>query len=168
MPIYTVLAPRPPADSVEVDPVDYVFVKDGFCWPCLVIAEIWMIFRRLWRVLLIYLIAVVVVLAIRQVIGGPLPIVFLVLAHFYFALEANALRVWTLRRRGYRLVGVAAGRRVGEAEIRFFHELEFPRRDLRQPPPDRLRSAAGGGPIRGPSAESGEVVGLFPAPGGSS
>jgi hypothetical protein len=166
MPVYTVLAARPPAESVEPDPLDYVFVKDGFCWPCLVIPEIWMIFRRLWLVLIIYLVVVGIVLALRAVIGGPLPGLFLVLAHFYFALEANAFRVWTLRRRGYRLVGVAAGRRVEEAEIRFFHELEFPRRDLRQPPPDRLRSAVAG-PVRGPSAESGEVVGLFPAPGGS-
>jgi hypothetical protein len=164
--IYTVLAPPSPSPSVEPDPLDYVFVKDGFCWPCLFFAVIWMVFRRLWLVLAVYVVVGLALTAIGDQTNSRIPLVFLILAHIWFALEANALRVWTLRRRGYSLVGVAEGKRVGDAEIRFFHEMEYPRRDPRQPPPARMQAAMGG-PARGPSAESGEVVGLFPSPGGS-
>jgi hypothetical protein len=163
--IYTVLAPPPPSAAVEADPADYVFVKDGFCWPALFFAEIWMIFRRQWLVLLLYLIGLAIIFAATNRIDGPVPLVVLVFAHLLFALEANSLRRWTLTRHGYRLIGVAAGRRVGDAEIRFFHDLESPRRDPRQPPPSRVQAALGMPSIR-PSTESGEVVGLFPAPGG--
>jgi hypothetical protein len=166
MAIYTVLAPPPPSPSAEPDPLDYVFVKDGFCWPCLFFAVVWMVFRRLWLVLVFYLVAGVAIAAVWEATDSPIAFVFLLLAHLWFALEANALRVWTLRRRGYSPVGVAEGRRVGDAEIRFFHELETPRHDPRQPPPARMQAALRG-PARGPSAESGEVVGLFPSPGGS-
>jgi hypothetical protein len=165
MPSYIVLAAPPPSASEAPDPVEYVFVKDGFCWPCLISPELWMIFRRLWLVLLIYLAAWAAVLIVTRLAGGPLPILFLVLAHIFFALEANALRVWTLQRRGYETVGVARGRRVEEAEVRFFNELESSHGDWRQPP--IARPPASGGPMRGPSAESGEVVGLFPSPGGT-
>ncbi len=166
MTIYTVLAPPPPAGSAEADPLDYVFVKDGFNWPCVVSPELWMIFRRLWLVLIAFVVAVVAVLLLARATQSPLPGIFLALAHFFFALEANNLRVWTLLRRDYRMVGVAEGRNIEDAEIRFFHAREEPpRRDPRLPPPARLQSAMGIPAMRGPSAESGEVVGLFPAPG---
>ena len=149
---------------MEADPVAYVFVKDGFCWPCLFVAPFWLLFRRLWLVFLLYLAATALIAAANRFIGGPVPALFALLAHFYFALEANGLRRWNLLRRGYRVIGVAEGRRVGEAEVRFFYELTFPRFDFRQPPPGRLHAAMG--EARGPSAESGEVVGFFPAPAG--
>jgi hypothetical protein len=165
MPLYTVLAPPPPDTAVDPDPVAYVFVKDGFCWPCLFVPLPWIIFRRLWLVLLLYLLAGAIVLGVGSAIGGALPGLFLVLAHFYFALEANGLRRWTLERRGYRLIGVAQGRRVGEAEIRFFHELAAPvRRDPRQPPGARPAPPFNPPP---PSTEAGEIVGFFPVPGGT-
>ena len=164
MPLYTVLAPPTPSDSVDADPVAYVFVKDGFCWPCLFVAELWQLFRRLWLVLLLYLAVVVIITAAGRFIGGPLPWLVLIFFHFYFALEANGLRRWTLLRHGYRVIGVAEGRRIADAEVRFFYELTYPRFDFRQPPPGRLQSAMG--ETGAPSAESGEVVGFFPVPGG--
>jgi hypothetical protein len=166
MPLYTVLAPPPPAESIEPDPVAYVFVKDGLCWPFLFFAVIWPLFRRLWLVLVLYLVTVAIIAAIAGTVGGPLPVLALAFVHVFFALQANGLRRWTLGRHGYALIGVAEGRRVGDAEIRFFHDAETPRRDPRQPPPARLLAAIGAAP-RGPSAESGDVVGFFPVPGGT-
>ena len=164
MPLYIVLAPPTPSDSIEADPVEYVFVKDGFCWPCLFVPTLWLIFRRLWLVLLLYLVAVALLVAATRFIGGPIPALLFVFFRFYFALEANGIRRWQLLRRGYRILGVAEGRRVADAEVRFFYELTFPRFDFRQPPPGRLQAVMG--ETRGPSAESGEVVGFFPVPGG--
>jgi hypothetical protein len=167
MPLYTVLAPAPPAPSAEPDPLGYVFVKDGFCWPALFFAVIWLIFRRQWLVLLLYLIAILAIAIVGRGYGGTLPLLLLGFVHVFFTLEANSLRRWTLRRHGYALIGVAEGRRVGEAEMRFFHEQGLGARpDPRQPPSDRL-SAAMGVTTRRPSIESGEVVGLFPAPRGN-
>jgi hypothetical protein len=101
------------------------------------------------------------------------------LVHLLFALEANNLRRWTLERRGFRLVAVAEGRNIEEAEIRYFSSREAGDPALPVPPipapppaptsvptppvppippiPTSLR------PIQ-PSAEAGDVVGLFPTP----
>jgi hypothetical protein len=166
MPLYTVHAPAPPSDSIAPDPLDYVFVKDGFSWPALFFAVPWMIFRRLWLALVLYLVVVGLAALAGRAIGGALPALIIILWHLFFALEANSFRRAKLARRGYRLVGVAEGRRVSEAELRFFHEIELPRRDPRQPPPARLQAALGAAP-RSPTPESGEVVGFFPVPGGT-
>jgi hypothetical protein len=56
MPVYTVLAARPPAESVEPDPVDYVFAGFGFAGRACSSPRL-TIFRRLWLVLIIYLVA---------------------------------------------------------------------------------------------------------------
>ena len=169
MPLYTVLAPTPPSPSDEPDPLAIIFVKDGFCWPSLFLAVVWMVYRRLWLVLLLYLVAVAILVILGRIVGGPLPPLLFLFFHVFVALQANAFRRWTLARRGYRLAGVAEGRRVGDAETRFFHQgVEAPpRRDPRQPPPARLQAVLGM-PARPLSAETGDVVGLFPAgPGGA-
>lgn len=166
MPLYTVHAPSPPSEAIAPDPLDYVFVKDGFCWPALIFAVPWMIFRRLWLGLLIYLAVVAVATIAGNAVGRPLAVLIILVWHLFFALEANSFRRAKLARRGYQLVGVAEGRRVGEAEVRFFHEIEFPRRDPRQPPPSRIQAALGT-PPRSPSPEAGDVVGFFPVPGGT-
>jgi len=92
----------------------------------------------------------------------------LILLHFLFALEANEIRRWTLRRHGYRLAAVVEGRGLEEAEIRYFAGLSpdaAPEATTGQPtPPPAAPSPPPLGPMP-PSAEAGEVVGLFPAPG---
>jgi hypothetical protein len=106
-----------------------------------------------------------------------------ILLQVLFALEANNLRRWTLERRGHRFAGVAEGRNLEDAEIRHFSDLDAGESVVAAPPapttpqtppaptttippppspptpgvlyrPDALR----------PSAEAGDVVGLFPAP----
>ena len=155
MPLYTVLAP--PAGAGRPEPMDYVFVKDGVSWPALFIPELWLLFRRMWVVLLVYLAVLLLALATGRLVGGPLSPAFLTLAHLWFALEGNELRRWTLRRRGYRLVDVVQGGRLADAEMRFFLGLE---RAGASPPPAK--------PAITPPAvdEAGDVVGLFPTPGG--
>jgi hypothetical protein len=167
MPLYTVLAPPAPADSIEANPLQYVFVKDGFCWPALFFAVPWMLFRRLWLALVVYILIGAAAAYAGNELGGPLPPLFLLLWHLFFALEGNSFRRAKLRRRGYQLIGVAEGRRVGDAEVRFFHDRESPQRDPRQPPPGRMQAAVSGPTLRSRSPESGEVVGLFPVPGGT-
>ena len=169
MTLYTVLLPGTP--QAEPDPMAAVFVKEGFCWPALFFALPWLIFRRLWWVLAGYVVAGAAIMAIGGALGDGFAGPAFVLFAFLFALEANELRRWTLRRHGYRLAAVVEGRGLEEAEIRYFVGLS----------PDAAESTAGQPPIAGapppappapppqgpilPSAEDGEVVGLFPAPG---
>jgi hypothetical protein len=168
MPLYTVLAPPPSPEAAAPDPVNYLFVKDGFCWPFLLVSVIWMLYRRLWLGLIFYvLVMVAAALAAQSLGGGPIGGVMFAFVHVFFALQGNAIRRWTLERHGYALVGVAEGRRVADAEVRFFHELRSAGRDPRQPPPSRMAAVLGPSTARAPSAESGEVVGLFPSPKGT-
>ena len=162
MPLYTVLAPvggdRPAADAM-----DLVFVKEGFCWPALFVPELWLIFRRMWLVLLIDIAVIAGVSLVGERIGEPLAAVFLVAARLLFALEGNELRRWTMRRRGYALVGVAGGDSLSEAEVRFFSDRRMPAPDEPGPHPPAPPAQAAYTPD-----EAGEVVGLFPRPGGAS
>jgi hypothetical protein len=183
MAIYTVLAPPARASEAAPDPLRTVFVKDGFSWPALFFAVIWMIYRRMWLVLVLYVAAALAAGFIAQRTGGDVAGFALVLAHVLFALEANNLRRWTLERRGFRLAGVAEGRNIEEAEIGYFAGLEVgdpvaapppsPPTPPTPPAPPAPSARLAPPPMPGvlyredavrPSAEAGEVVGLFPAP----
>jgi hypothetical protein len=172
MPLYTVFAPPQKPGETAPDPMRFVFVKDGFCWPALFVPELWLLFRRMWLVFVLYLAASLVVSVIGTKVGGPLPWVTLALMHLLFALEGNALRRWKLSAIGYDFIGVAEGKRE-EAELRFFSQWQPP---LPTPvagePLTGVESAEPWPPAavaapRKASAETGDVVGLFPAPGGT-
>ena len=172
MPLYTVFAPPAEPGETTPDPVRFVFVKDGFCWPALFIPELWLIVRRLWLVLVVYVAISVAVSIVGSQIGGPLPWVTLALMHLLFALEGNALRRWKLSSKGYQLIGVAEGRREA-AEYRFFSAWQPPApaempTAAAPPPPSPPETTAPPPPrVETPSAERGQVVGLFPSPGGT-
>ncbi|MEJ0011384.1 MAG: DUF2628 domain-containing protein [Bauldia sp.] len=161
-----ILAPQARDGDALPDPMALVFVKDGFNWPALFFAGPWLIYRRMWLVLIGYIVIAmgIAFLAERLVGSSGGPIIFLL--HILFALEANELRRWTLERNGYRMIGVAEGRSLEEAEIRYFGETDTAAMAAPVPPtpptpPTPPRPQA---PVK-PSAEAGDVVGLFPAPG---
>lgn len=118
MRIYTVQQgpdPRAAGDDLE-------FVRDGFSWGALLFTVVWPLYHGLWLVF-------VIVLALSALLGAAMSVadfsdfgrsaVWLAAA-LIFSFEANDLRHWTLRRRGWRDVGVAAGRTLSDAEHRFF------------------------------------------------
>jgi hypothetical protein len=172
MTLYTVLAPATKAgDTLPTDPMRVVFVKEGIAWPALFFGAIWLIVRRMWLVLAGYIVLAIVVGMIDMQIGGELPGIFMFLTHILLALEGNELRRWTLMRAGYRLVDVVEARNLEEAEIRYFAGIDgaapiaVETAVLPIPPvPPAPPSVPGRlGPVV-PSAEAGDVVGLFPAP----
>jgi Protein of unknown function (DUF2628) len=158
MTLYTVLAPPERAADAQPDPLKLVFVKEGFCWPALVIPLAWLVFRRMWLILALYVAIAVGLTVLAQNIGGAIPTTIYVLLRLLFALEGNGLRRWTLEGAGYRLFDVVEGRRLWEAELRYF--LDRP--PLTAPPAAPVEIAA---PAWQPS-EPTEVVGLFPTAGG--
>jgi hypothetical protein len=160
MRVYTVHAP-PVGDHRAADPAAFVFIKEGFCWPALFFPGLWILFRRLWLVFLGFLIVTFGLGWLGDELGGPLPGTIFILAWLLFAIEANGIRRWTLERRGWRPVGVATGTRVGDAEQSFFPAWIAAGGKVPDPPAPVT-------PAQKPSAEAGEVIGLFPVPGGRS
>jgi hypothetical protein len=175
MAIYTVLAPPPRDGDPAQEALNTAFVKDGFSWPALFFAAPWMIYRRMWLTLVLYVAVMAALGYAMQRAGGDFGASVVLLVHLLFALEANNLRRWTLERRGFRLVAVAEGRNIEEAEIRYFSSrgasdtaspippipapstIPTPPVPPIPPMPSTLR------PMQ-PSAEAGDVVGLFPTP----
>ena len=122
MVVYTAHFPAGTAPRSDADAEKVVFVKDGFAWGALVLSFIWLFANRCW-------IAALAVLAITVILGvageyypqfadalGAIGLLFSILVAF----EANGWRRWSLARKGYDFLGVAAGANLAECERRFF------------------------------------------------
>jgi len=144
------------------------FVKDGFCWPALFIPVLWLLWRRLWLVLLAYLIAVTAIGAVQIIAGEGAATIILIAFAIYFAAEANNARRWSLSRRGWTPTGEAFGHSRDEAEIRYFSSRERhddgDRGDTPVPAKATLAPAAAVASVAGLNIDpdAAEIVGLFP------
>ena len=105
---------------------DLIFIKDGFCWPALVLPFIWPVWRGLWLVALSVLVLLVAVsVAVQAGWLAPLTGTAIeIVVAFIVAFEGNNLRRWTKSRRGWREVGMVSGRRLADAEREFFRAYE--------------------------------------------
>jgi hypothetical protein len=122
MAVYTVHQPPMKAGQTATDPDRFAFVRDGFHFWAFVLSPLWMIRRRLWLVLLLYVALTVVVEIALEVLGASDAVQFIVavLIGFLVGLEAGTLRRWTLTRHGWRNIGTVVGDDLEEAERRFF------------------------------------------------
>ncbi|MEP3045272.1 MAG: DUF2628 domain-containing protein [Roseibium sp.] len=125
MTTYVVMAP-PEFDDLNGDPaqIDRLeFVPDRFSVLAFLFSIIWLLVNRMWLVLLGYLALTLVVELLALAIGGEAMGIAAVLMSFLFGLEAQALRRWSLGRKGWRVLGIAEGAGREETEIRFFHSF---------------------------------------------
>ncbi|MCX5494855.1 DUF2628 domain-containing protein [Kaistia dalseonensis] len=120
MAVYKVYAPPAPPTGGAASPEHFVFVRESFSWAAFLIPLPWMLYRRLWIVLAFYCLAAVAMALLAGSELAPVSMALGVLTPFVLGFEGNALRGWSLDRRGYTLEGVAEGRRRDDAEIRFF------------------------------------------------
>jgi hypothetical protein len=159
---YTVYEP-PLQGEGEPHPDRFVFVRDGFVWSAFLFAPVWMLRYRLWLALLLY-IAVLIAISLAanwlRLSGGTIAAI-----NFFVALligfEAATLRRRALVRRKWANIGVVVGDDLELAERRFF-DAWAAARATRTARPRSVGGAAG--PARAPAA--GDVIGLFPEPGG--
>ena len=165
MTVYTVHEPGDaPADRIARGE-SLQFVKEGIAWWALLFPVLWLLYQRLWIVLIGFL-ALVFVLEAGLALAGfgdTSAALCALVVQVVFAMEANDLRRWTLGRRGYRMVGAVTGSSRTEAELKFFSGwLDAPapaappapaQAPVPAPPPASAQSV---------SAGSEEVVGLFP------
>lgn len=86
-------------------------VKVGYSWPCLIFGVFWLLFKRMWTVLLVTLAITVLVASLESLASMSFPdmadvisvavSLLSVVAWVLVAAHGNRLYAWTLRARGY-------------------------------------------------------------------
>jgi hypothetical protein len=160
MPIYTVHAP-PVKPGFALDPERFVFVRDGFHFWAFLLTPLWMIWRRLWLVLVLYVLALVLLqIPLRLLDATPtVHTVVGILLSLLVGLEAGTLRRWTLNRHRWGELGVVSAPDRETAERRFFDSWlrQTAWEAVRESPPPSAYPA-------GVSQAPNDIVGLFPEP----
>jgi hypothetical protein len=164
--LYSVYEPPGEAQDLEDRADSLVFVKEGFSWPALFVPGLWLLYRRMWLELVLFL-GLFLVLGwvfgpsdAGQTMFGWLSLALVVL----FAFEANDLRRAALERQGYVQMGTAVGQGRDDAELAFFRSW-LPQQEKGRPR-DVIVDRPGNADIPAPrtSGEAEGVIGLFPRP----
>jgi Protein of unknown function (DUF2628) len=158
MTVYTVHQPRPRKGETTADPDRFVFVRDGFYFWAFLLGPLWMLWHRLWLVLVLY-VAGTTALQVglwRLGVSDGIKFAIGVLIALLVGFEAASLRRWTLGRRRWNNVGLVVAPDLESAERRFFDSWVA----RRSPPP---AAPVPPSPPRIPPSTP-DVVGLFPQP----
>jgi len=174
MPVYTVHAPVDAGVEVQRAADRFVFVRDGFHFWAFLLGPLWLAWHRLWLALIGYIlmIAALEVAASQLRTGAGTRFAVTLLIALLMGLEAASLRRWTLSRRRWRQLDIVVADDEDAAERRFFDRWTSGSRGLGGQPavdpgaPPPTRDVPGQPFARSPSTH-GDIVGLFPQPGGS-
>lgn len=156
MPAFTILEP-PAYQQAPIEDADrIIFLPERFSLGAFLFGPLWMIWRRLWVVLIVYLVAVeLIVYGLRLLgVGWGAVAVVLALIHLLLGLDATSLVRWTRLRHGWRECGIVIADDLDMAERRFFNNRTA------------LRARPGSVPAAAAAARRSDVIGLFPQPGG--
>lgn len=155
--IYTVHLPPEGAPRTIEGADSLVLVKEGISWIVLILPWLWLLVMRMWVPFLVYVAAILamqvalILSGVPEGVGALCGIVFTLI----FALEASQLRRWSLRRKGWRMIGVTSGRDLEECEAKAIDGWL----DGTLPDIEAVEIAASGGQEMEP-----DVIGLFPEP----
>jgi len=162
MSVYSVF--EPPARNGES--VEYAerfkFVHDGFSWSAFIFGPFWMLRHRLVLAFLGWLVLIFVIVFVSRFlsVSRGSELIVILLTSLLIGFEASTLRRWTLRRRGWRDIGIVVGDELEVAERRFFDDwVVHDAHTTVTPPRPRYRSGGGG------NTGEPDVIGLFPEPG---
>jgi hypothetical protein len=164
MSVYTVYEPPLRARESAPNPERFVFVRDGFYFWAFLATWLWLLWHRMWLVLLLYVLVVLCLEGIFYYFGVDTvsATVADILVGLLIGIEASSLRRFSLTRRGFTNVGVVVGDNLEAAEQRFFSAWVDTGAARRQAP-----VAAAAVPVasvpRAPPVPG--IVGLFPEPG---
>ena len=164
MPVYTVHAPSAPASREDTD--RFVFLRDGFHFWAMVFGPLWLLWHRLWLVLLGYLAVGTVLVVALALLGAPSNArgAVLLLLALLMGLEAASLRRWTYSRRKWQFIDFIVADDKESAERQFFHRWT---EDAGPSVPPSYTVPMTPHPARAPGGGSQGIIGLFPEPGGS-
>jgi len=163
MSTYVVMAP-PEFQDLAGDPREgdrLLFVPDRFSVLAFAFSFIWMLVHRMWLVLLGYLALTLIIELLALALGSQATGIVALTISLLFGFEAQALRRWSLERKGWRVVGIVDGASAAEAELRFLNKeaVRIAPEPLPPEPPTR--------PVRAPIVPrvgSERVVGLTLGP----
>ena len=155
MTTFTVHEPPPRKHEATASPVRFAFVRDGFYFWAFLLGPVWMLYHRLWLVLLMYLAGTTGIQVALWGLGvsGLVKVTVALLIEVLVGFEAGTLRRWSLRRWTNRGIVVAANRE--SAEHRFFDRWSgslAPAEPPAAPPSARA------------STSDQDIIGLFPEP----
>ena len=132
-----------------------LFVRDGFSWRAFLFGPLWLLAHGHLLLTLAYLVlGAGLAAATHTVLGDPAIVPILQIAMLWFGFEAEGLRRWALSRRGWHMNDVVEGRRLSEAERRYFTDR------LAAAPPETPPATAGDAAPWGQRTPP--VLGLFP------
>jgi Protein of unknown function (DUF2628) len=166
MAVYTVHQPPLKKYEVAPDPERFAFVRDGFSFWAFLFGPLWMLWHRMWLVLLGYVVvAVAMQVGLRFVgaSGGGSAFAAFMLA-LLVGLEAGTLRRFTLGRRRWRNVGTIVGGNRETVEQRFFDSWVHGE-TIVPVSPAASRPSAPAAPAQRGTTPGPDVIGLFPEPG---
>jgi len=165
MTVYTVHEPRPRRNEDTTAPDRFVFVRDGFYFWAFLLGPLWLLWRRLWLVLLLYLVVTAAIQAGLWALGMSGTVKFIVgfLVALLVGFEAASLWRWTYARRRWKNLGLVVGSDRETAERRFFDTW------IGESPVGKAGMAASPPmpPLPEPyrvASTAPDVIGLFPEP----
>jgi hypothetical protein len=158
MTVFTVHQPSPRKNEEAAPPERFTFVRDGFYVWAFLLGPLWMLWHRLWLVLVIYLVGTAAIQVALWALGvwGAVKFAVGILIGILIGCEAGTLRRWSLRRR-WTNVGLVVAPNQETAERRFFESWSA---DAASPPP---AAAVPPRSMRMPEPAP-DVIGLFPEP----
>jgi hypothetical protein len=158
MTVFTVHQPSPRKNEDVAPPERFAFVRDGFYVWAFLLGPLWMLWKRLWLVLVIYLAATAAIQAALWALGVSGAVKFTVgfLIAVLVGCEAGTLRRWSLRRR-WTHVGLVVAPNQETAERRFFESWSADAHAASPP------ASAPPASMRVPTSDH-DVMGLFPEP----
>lgn len=117
---FSVFEPPVLPGTLEEDAQSFVFVRHGWSLGALLVPLIWMVIRRLWWVLLAYVILVAAIqiasFAVPSFVTGGLSVALAII----IMLEAGQLRLESMAVKGYREIAIVDAKNQREAEQKFF------------------------------------------------
>ena len=164
MPAFAILEPSGYQHATIEHADRFIFLPDRFSSGAFLFAPLWMIWQRLWVVLIVYLVGLGLIGYGLRLLGLGWTAVAVVfgLIHLLVGLEATSLVRWTRIRHGWRECGTVIADDLDLAERRFF--------DNRTALAAAATSTSGVVPRQIPTAQvepsHPEIIGLFPEPGG--
>jgi hypothetical protein len=159
MTTFTVHEPPPRKNEEAASPVRFAFVRDGFYFWAFLLGPVWMLYHRLWLVLLMYLAGTTAIHVALWALGvsGLVKATVSLLIALLVGFEAGSLRRWSLRRWTSRGIVVAYNREA--AEHRFFDRWS----GSLQPAYAAAEPPAPPQGTRVPTSDQ-DIIGLFPEP----
>jgi hypothetical protein len=139
-----------------------VYIRDGFHFLAFLVPPLWLVWHRLWIEALIAFAAMALLGALGSVSGfGEAAPLLSLLVSIYIGLEASALRIAALRRRGWSEWGVVDAANRDEAELKHVHGFGTESVELAiSPLPAPMPHSAS------PRTATGPALGLFSYPDG--